>query len=126
MPKLFCFKLLQDSEGNHQAGTGFGFVDTTRHDLKTTRSYTGGPGLWWLRRYHGKVYSEDTLVASVGPEFSCPVDAEIRARVDMMKGEATFFVNGQEVPHKARGITAAVRPCVLSYSSNRVQLELLH
>ena len=66
-------------------------------------------------------------LSAVLARLTCQAERdEIRARVDMMKGEATFFVNGQEVPHKARGITAAVRPCVLSYSSNRVQLELLH
>ena len=82
--------------------------------------------MWWLRHYHGRVYAGETLVGEVGRGFGCPIGAEIRACVDMSVGEATFFVDGVEVPHKATGINVAVHPCVLSYSSDKtIKFELL-
>ena len=117
------FKLLDDAP----EASGVGFIDMARQGtLVPTHAYAGGPGLWWLRHYHGRVYAGETFVGEVGRGFGCPIGAEIRACVDMSVGEATFFVDGVEVPHKATGINVAVHPCVLSYSSDKtIKFELL-
>ena len=68
---------------------------------------------------------EQTQIPHFGLPF--PIGAEVRIDLHMEKGQATFFVNGTELPTKAEGIRVPVHPCALSYmeSHQGKQVEVM-
>ena len=107
----FRLKLLRDSEDQDSAGAGFGFVTPGAMNSELLDT-DGGDGLWWLRRFETTVY---TGVHGAIHHMNMPEGAEVRMVLDMHAKEATFFVDGKELPSKATGINEPVLPCVICY-----------
>jgi hypothetical protein len=113
----FCIKLHEDNANHLNATSGFGFVDLSCHKWRDPNE-GAIPGLWWLRRFQGRVYNNDKFVGKES-DLAFPIGAEVRMRIDMSIGSATFYVNGTEVRQKVDGLKGSVRPCVLSYSRSQ-------
>mmetsp|Transcript_40130 Transcript_40130/g.132797 ORF Transcript_40130/g.132797 Transcript_40130/m.132797 type:complete len:454 (-) Transcript_40130:1357-2718(-) len=107
------FKLTEDGADLSAAVSGFGIVRDNCDRLESNSN--GMPNVWWLRRFHRMVYSENHKEGLTPHGYEFPIGAEARMLVDMAAGQVTFFIDGVEVPHKAKGITGPVYPCALSY-----------
>ena len=118
----FRLKLVDDTQDQDSAGSGFGFV--TLDALRSGEiDSEGGDGFWWLRRFETRVYSG---LEHEALRLPMPVGAEVRMMLDMDAKEATFFIDGRELQCKATGINEPVLPCVMGYDKDPISIELMH
>ena len=119
------FKLLEDEVHGDDASAGFGLIKegaTEAFELQAWSDDFGVQNLWWLRRFERTVYSERETSGNFDDEADdqpyqqFPIPSDVRIVVDMDAGEATFYVDEVEIPHKATGITGPVFPCAWAYS----------
>ena len=118
------FKLLEDEVRGDNARCGFGLIKEGASEAFELQPWSHGFGvqnLWWLRRFERTVYSEWETSGNFDDETNhqpyqqFPIPSDVRIVVDMDAGEATFYVDEVEIPHKATGITGAVFPCAMAY-----------
>ena len=92
----FTFCVRRDSND----GSGIGLIADGREACLKGLGFpnNGQHGIWWLRRFCSQVYSAER---NEGRGATFRTGAIVTIKLDMDAGEATFVVDGEELPYKA-------------------------